>query len=763
MNRYPYILMIALFSSVGASDLVIEKKASLLPQENLRHQHFVVLNQELDEVKTALKNLYQRCEDLVKEDASDEEFQQVLREVKLLKKKKEVLEERWHDNAVDQKGFQDDPYSIWDQEDIFLSELLAEYGSCDSLYVIPHELSGIKLHLHSHLPLPRTSWPELIEILLRHHGIGIKPLNRFAKQLYLLKQDMSMVHTVGFNLEHLQKAPDGCRVCYLIAPPLEQMKVITQFLERFCDARQTFIYPVGNKVAVIGTKEDVVRLLDLYDKAWGPHQGKVTKIIPVSKISVKEMEKILKNFFQENAGRGKPLLEKIETEPLGIFPLETSHHLVCIGSKEHVELAQKIIEKSEEQLCDPTETVIDLYPCRHSDPHDLAATLEKIYLSLTQLSATPYQDTEILVSSHTGTSQSTSPALVVNPSPLHSGVHQKMEVERQGSLHFTPDPKTGVILMTVRKDLLDKLKEVIKKLDVPKKMVQIEVLMFERRLHEQNNYGLNLLKLGKERNGVSYIPSVSPYSPKGAAAGLLQFFFQGKEGRHTPQFDVAYNFLLTQDDIHLNASPSVVTVNQTPAIISIVEEISINNGAAPIDTNQGISFEKSFSRANYGIIIKFTPTIHAPEAPGMPGCVTLKTDITFDTTKPHPDDRPLVDRRHIENEVRILDGETVIIGGLKRKSKMDHEEKVSLFGDFPLFGKLFGTTQLIENDTEMFFFITPKIITHPQESGQELMQEELTRRPGDLPEFLQKVDESFDLQKRIFFQKSLKSVIQNDR
>ncbi|CAM0117943.1 type II secretion system protein GspD [Rhabdochlamydiaceae symbiont of Dictyostelium giganteum] len=764
--RYYTACMVGVISQLLGSDLIVEKRASLLHQEKGRRHERIFLSEELSSVKIALKALHEQAESLLENNAPQEEFQKVLREVHLLKKAKLKLETEWHESAREEGLQNSDPDALWDQEEIFISELLREYGSPDYLYAVPHELSGMKLHLHSNISLPRKSWPEFLEILLRHHGLGLKTLNPFAKQLYLLKQDIGSIHTVGDSLAHVHASPDGSRLCYLVTPPLEQLRSVMQFFEKFCDGRQTFIHPIGNKIALIAAKEEVLRLLSLYDKAWGSQLGKVTRMIPANKLPVKEMEKILRSFFYEGARSSKLTLERGDQEPLSFFPLEGGSHLVCIGSKEHVDKAEKIIHMTEHQLSDPAEMVVFLYPCRHSDPHDLAHMLEKVYLSLT-LGAKDASSEEMELSFSASSSphpkEGNAPSLVVAPTPLQPPHQKKIEFEKMGTPHFTPDPKTGSVLMTVRKDILDKLKEVLKKLDIPKKMVQIEVLMFERRLHAQNNYGLNLLKLGKERNGVSYIPSVSPYSPKGQAAGILQFFFHGKEHRHTPQFDVAYNFLLTQDDIHLNASPSVITVNQTPATISIVEEISINNGVAPLDTNQGISFEKSFSRANYGIIIKFTPTVHTPDEKGLPPSVTLKTDITFDTTKPHPDDRPLVDRRHIENEVRILDGETVIIGGLKRKSKMDHEEKVPFFGDIPLLGKLFGTTQLLENDTEMFFFITPKILQTPQEENALGVQEELTRRPGDLPEFLEQVDQAFDVQKRAFFKHSLKSLMSNDR
>jgi general secretion pathway protein D len=229
---------------------------------------------------------------------------------------------------------------------------------------------------------------------------------------------------------------------------------------------------------------------------------------------------------------------------------------------------------------------------------------------------------------------------------------------------------------------------------------------------------------------------------------------------------VAYNFLLTQDDIQLNAAPSVITVNQTPAAISIMEEISINNGAAPINTSSGqIAFEKSFSRTQYGINIVLTPTIHMPDEAGEEkGAVTLKTNISFDTTSKRDENKqPDVDRRHLENEVRVIDGETVILGGLRRKSHEDHEEKVPFFGDIPFFGRFFGTTRLMDHDTELFFFITPKIVYDPNVEMEQIRCEELKKRPGDIPEFLVRVDEAREKTAKKFFKRSLKTFFFHDR
>lgn len=762
-------LLLIMIPLMLSAESISEKKASFSEKSHSRTTDAVYLNRELGQLKLSLYDAYSRAQKLAAGSSDTEDFRLALAEVNDIKRRKDELEEAWRQAAVDEGIIDGESFALWDQDEVTLTQLIMEYGSSDFLYIIPTEFSALKLHLHSNIPIPRQSWSDLLEMMLYHHGFGLKKLNPFAKQLYLLKQDLGAVHTIAYKREHVALTPPGTRLCYLVLPPVEQVRSIFQFFEKFSDNKQTFVHQLGNKIAIIAMKEEVEKLLDFYEKVWGMQAGKATKVVSISKLPVREMEKILLNFFGEALDKSRAPFGKPEPESLGIFSIGSSNSLVFVGPKESVDRAEKIVKETEDQLEDPAEMTIHLYTCRHSDPSDLSAVLEKVYMSLITAHQEPVsKDTEVSFSSQ---SQGVKPPdgypplppLVVQPAPYKPGVTAKLDVEQSSAAHFIPDPKTGTILMTVRRDALGKIKELLKKLDIPKKMVQIEVLMFERRLHSQNNYGLNLLKLGKTHNGVTYMPTVGPHFKKGGMPGVLQFFFHGPAHKYTPHFDIAYNFLLTQDDIQLNAAPSVVTVNQTPAQISIVEEISINNGAAPIDTNKGTSFEKSFARANYGIIINLTPTIHVADEPGELGCVTLQTDITFDTTKPHPDDRPMVDRRHIQNEVRVADGETVIIGGLRRKSRNDHEEKVPLFGDIPGFGKLFGTTQLTDNDTEMFFFITPKIIYDPQEEVTRIRTEELKKRPGDTPEFLMHVQEAYDKQKRKFFRNSFKSLFTNDR
>jgi general secretion pathway protein D len=758
---------VLLHANLGAQTISEKKAASLKMGEDVGGgTQLQVLNHALVSLRSSLDLCYARVAELHARGAEEREFRALLEEVNGIKAHIVQLENEWRLSAVGEAKKDEEGYALWDQEETTLAQLIMEYGAMDFLYVVPPEMAGMKLHMHSAVPIPRESWSEVLEIILAHNGVGVKKLNPYTRQLFIFKQDPSAVQNIAARPEELLFVPNGARLFYVLSPPIEQIKSTFQFFERFSDAKQTFIYQVGSKIALVSSKEEVEKLLALYNTVWQDPKGKVSKVVPVTKMSVKEMEKILQSFFGESIEKNRAPFGKIEQDGLTIMALGQGS-LVLIGQQESVERAEKIVRDTEAQLQDPSEMTVFLYTCRHSDPADLAAMLEKVYVSL--LSVLPDAGRETVEVSHTtqpGTRPPDGfpqvPPLIVTPPALKPGSISETEIVESSSDHFIPDPKTGNLLMVVRRDALTKIKDLLRKLDIPKKMVQIEVLLFEKKLDQESKFGLNLLRLGSKKNGMLY---TGLNAPEKGGAGVLAFFFHGAGSKYLPAFDLAYNFLMAQEDVQLNAAPSVITVNQTPATISIVEEISLNNGAAPVNTSSGqIAFQDTYSRAQYGITIVLTPIIHAPEEGDEgKGFVTLQTNVTFDMPRPSANSgRPNVDRRHIENEVRVADGETVILGGLRRKSRRDKEDRVPFLGEIPGIGKLFGATELTDSSSEIIFFITPKIILDSKEELERIRTEELKKRPGDIPEFLECLIRAQNCERRCYFRKSMRWMLGGD-
>ncbi len=749
-----------------------------------------LFNAHLSQLKAQLRDTFDRARLLSEREAHDLEYRSLLAEAKGIKDEIRALEEKWRKASVEESSGLDDAYALWDVGETTLAQLIMEYGASDYLYIIPQELSAMKLSLFSSVPLPRESWNEMIEMILSQNGVGVKKLNTFVKQLYILKLDPSAIEGIVSHVDELHLFSNHARIFYVFSPPPEQIKSVQGFFERFSDPKQTTIQAVGSKVVLVSTKETIEKLLGLYSAVWEKKQGKIVRLIPLAKIDAQEAEKVLKAVFVDSANKSRPNFYASSWEELVTLTLPQG--LVLVGESDAVDRGQRILNELEAQLEDPSEKVIYWYTCKHSDPEDVASVLEKVYDSLIGVSlekkgeppaptivpAPPVPPQEPSIGQvFPDKTTAFNPVLPVNPPFVQPGIIEKKPKSNFGN--FVVDAKTTSILMVIRREELSKIKSLLKKLDVPKKMVQIDVMLVEKKLQDRRQVGFNLLQFGANASGINQnsvnfngesavnIPIGRPDEKGGKVfpsnRGVLSYLFSRESSGAFPAVDLMFNFLLAQDDIRINANPSVLAINQTEATISILEEISINNGAIQLNTTGGVTIEQAYTRAQYGTTITLTPTIQASdqeerEDQECSGFVSLKSNITFDTTLMTANDRPPVTRRHIENEVRIADGETVILGGLRRKTEEDIREKIPFLGDLPGIGKLFGSTRQNEINTEMFIFLTPHIIQDPVEDLRRLRQSEYMKRAGDIPEFLTRLDEAKAKERKKLFSNSLKTL-----
>lgn len=803
--------------SLLSAQSIAEKKAALNASDSdldrETEQFLLHVNQETRELQNEIQRLYEEVLYLYERNASEDDYRALLARINEDKRNLRQLEISWREAAS--RVNRSEGYGLWHAPDTTLEQLIIDYGSQDYVYLIPPEVGSIKLSVDSNLPIPRASWSEMIELILKQNGVGIKTLNPYLRQLYLIKQTNANVRVITNNRRDLEVFPNNARVAFVLSPEPSDVKRSYAFLERFIDPNNTILQLMGRDILLIGQASDVLDLLKLYDFVASNRGDKDYRLVPVYKVRAEEMAKILQAMFDQTSesppgpmalppskdgppGRIVPYLAG-DTNGLKIITLESmAQAIFLVGTKEEIRKAEEVIRSVEGQIGGARDRVVFWYTVKHSDPEELAQVLEKVYNLMiatgTVNEATnghpfppgmpggpgapgiirvgpgglqpipgAHQNDTVIVEQNTPPLPVPVPVpnpygqqgfyqtgtYPINPAPIQPGIPIEKPVN-QNRQNFIVDIKTGSIVMVIEADILSKMKDLIKRLDVPKTMVHLEVLLFEKRLNTENSFGLNLLRIGdlaSKTNASAFTFDAFP-SP---FAGISQFFLSRKGSSNAPAFDLVYRFLLSQDDIQINSSPSVLTVNQTPAQIAIVEDISINTGIFEVPTVAGVVPKDAFTRAQYGITINITPTVHLrreDDDESDSDYVSLETDITFDTIQPGgAPTRPDVTRRHIVNEVQIPDGQTVVLGGLRRKTSHDSKDAIPFIGELPGIGKLFSETSMSDNNTEMFIMITPHIVTDPASELLCLRQELLCRRPGDIPYFLECVDTAHNLQK----------------
>jgi general secretion pathway protein D len=714
-----------------------------------------------------------------------------------LTKEIRALEEEWKQVCADES--EEEIEGLWHQPDSTVGQLVIDYSCGDAVYVVPPDIAGYKIHLSSKLSVPRAAWGEMLEVILSNLGIGIKQLTPFVRQLYFVRLNQSGLRCITDDRTVLDALLPGDRIAFLCSPPSGELRRILQFLEKFAPQDELAVQMVGGHLVLVGNVREVRDLMKVYDFIAAPKRAQEYRIVTLQRADSEEVAKILTCIFEgemTKAGEGGSapapvMIPQDASFGFRVIPLKfPASSLFFIGKHEQIEKACKIVQDLEVSIGEVQEKTIHWYACRHSEAEDLAKVLSQVYTKMMGLNpqsgpkggASPAKSSDPLsrLQEKIQAREHAEDNLIVNVPPVGLSP-EKGSGPQTVSENFIVDPKTNSIIMVVENYVFPKLKELLHKLDVPKRMVQIDVLLFEKKVSDSSSMGLSSLKMGdmarnKNKKGVMWTDIMpterrkekrhhghhkdghdDDKQAKGAGVeGILEFVLSQRKHGGFPAYDLAYQFLLTQEDIQINANPTVTTVNQTPAKIAVVDQISINTGAVEFDRDH---FKDSYSRAEYGITIQITPTVHAKideETGDEPKFVTLATDIVFDSTRPDRHERPDVTRRNVKNEVRVQDGETVILGGLRRKLSSGQQQMIPFLGELPGVGKLFSMSSLSDSNTEMFIFLTPRILPDDHEQWKEARRQELSKRPGDIPEFLEEVMAARKERKSMIMEKSLR-------
>lgn len=780
---------------------IAEKKAAYqTPDSGLdrdTEDFLIQVNRETTLLRQEIGDGYRRALDWYEKGGCPEELQKLLGEMKEKKEKLFQLQAHWKERA--QETHPQDGYGLWHNPETTLEQLIIDYGAQEAVYLIPPQVGGVKLSVASNLPIPRASWTEVLELILEQNGVGVISLNPYVKQLFLVKEQPALVEMITNDRKDLELLSPQARAGFLLSPEPSEVRRSAAFLQKFLNPQTTILHAIGADLLLIGPSGQLCQILKLYDFMDAHHGEKDYRLVPLFRTQPKEMSDILGALFEHQAapdnvlpvgkGGGAAFGKSVpENHGLKIIPLqEQAQALFLVGSQEEVKKAEEVISRVEGQISGARDKSVYWYAVKHSDPEDLADILSRVY-SLMVLSGVSEDSPQKNVKNEINIIQNRNitppppvpppqqqpPAslygqegfyqeggYIVNPTPAEPKAFIETD-PNEGRDNFIVDAKTGSIVMVVETDLLPKIKELLKRLDVPKKMVQIETLLFEKILARENNFGLNLLRIGEHIASNKHLTgalfnAVLPHQTDEHAQlrnrGVFEFLMSRKEtDSGCPPFDLAYRFLLSQDDVQINSSPSLLTMNKTPATFVVTEDISVNTGVFEVETAKGVTLKDAYTRSQYGITISVKPTIHLKNAEmgedEDDNYVTLETDITFDTIHPggRPD-RPDVTRRHITNEVQVVDGETVILGGLRKKVSNDRKEAIPFIGELPGVGKLFSLNSMKDNSTEMYVCLTPRIIKDPKEQLRCLRQELLCLRPGDVPYFLQCVEEAHRYEK----------------
>jgi type IV pilus assembly protein PilQ len=291
------------------------------------------------------------------------------------------------------------------------------------------------------------------------------------------------------------------------------------------------------------------------------------------------------------------------------------------------------------------------------------------------------------------------------------------------------EARTNQLFVTDIPSKLEQVQQLMAKLDIPVRQVLIEARIVEAsdtfgkslgvklggsdlRAQQGGDGGYSLGGDNRVAFGTSYGNAVASSGAGGTVdltSGFVNLPAIG-QGGYSPAtfalsiFSSAANRFLNLELSALEAdgkgkvvsSPRVVTADQIKALIEqgteLPYQVASSSGATSI----------AFRKAN--LKLEVTPQI-TPE-----GNVILSLDINKDTVGQSTAAGFAINTKHIQTQVLVENGGTVVIGGIFEMTETDSETKVPVLGDLPGVGNLFKSRSRVANKQEMLVFITPKVI-----------------------------------------------------
>mgnify|MGYP000409287661 CR=1 FL=1 len=286
-------------------------------------------------------------------------------------------------------------------------------------------------------------------------------------------------------------------------------------------------------------------------------------------------------------------------------------------------------------------------------------------------------------------------------------------LSKRGSL--TSDARTNQLFISDIPSKLEEVQAFIQKIDIPVRQVMIEARIVEADDTFSRNLGAKL-GFASKTNGAAYGNNYTNVtSPITAANGTLatdpavSLPANGINGVNAASvavslFNAGAGRFLALELSALEAdgrgkivsSPRVVTGDNIKALIEQGTEIPYQQA-----TSSGAT-SVSFKKAN--LKLEVTPKI-TPD-----GNVFLDVDVNKDSVGIQTTNGFAIDTKHVQTQVLVENGGTVVIGGIYTQNERTDVNKVPLLGDIPVLGNLFKSTAKINNRTELLVFLTPRVL-----------------------------------------------------
>lgn len=280
------------------------------------------------------------------------------------------------------------------------------------------------------------------------------------------------------------------------------------------------------------------------------------------------------------------------------------------------------------------------------------------------------------------------------------------EVLGEGS-NFVMNRAASAIHVQGRPSGVRRLREIVDAtLGRSNRQVSLEARVLEVRLNDQHQFGIDWSMLpGLFGSGRTGLADGGGFLSQTAASGGTAFKF----GILDTDWSFLVDALQTQGQVRVLSSPRVSTLNNQTALISVTDQLPyiVRN----VITTQGVAqTQYSVEFAQAGVLLQVRPLIGEDGLLSVSITPSVREKIGTVVTPDGFVQVPVISERQATTMVRVADGQTIALGGLRTTRKTETLSGIPFLMDIPWLGQLFSSTVQERDETELMILLVPRVL-----------------------------------------------------
>jgi general secretion pathway protein D len=281
---------------------------------------------------------------------------------------------------------------------------------------------------------------------------------------------------------------------------------------------------------------------------------------------------------------------------------------------------------------------------------------------------------------------------------------------------ITGDVTNNALIITAPNAMMNKLKNVIARLDVRPEEVLVQGVIAEVDASKAQSLGIqwgSQALSGADSSGNSVLGPTSAFA---ATGGMGVCFITDGSLRGVAQL------LGSDSGSNILSTPSITVLNNGHADIEVGKTFSELTGNYQPSGNSNSNPFQQFSDKSVGLALRVTPQITGDDsirlAIDQSNSSIINDSDSTNSSSNSINPNPSTNQEKISTSVLVNNGQILVLGGLMSAQKEKVTTKVPFLGDIPLLGWAFKHTEDRNVKKDLLIFLRPIVISNPEQASE---------------------------------------------